>query len=102
MAKAAKTAIKKDPKQAAEAKNYTKVIKAVHARFSRPHQDGPGLYYAEPRRASWRCPARDKPYDTSQLWPRSRRSGYACRTTLRRDVWGSNWSIERVVWSGWH
>ncbi len=29
MAKAAKTAIKKDPKQAAEAKNYTKVIKAV-------------------------------------------------------------------------
>ena len=29
MAKAAKTAIKKDPKLAAEAKNYTKVIKAV-------------------------------------------------------------------------
>ncbi len=31
MAKAAKTAIKKDPKQAAEAKNYTKVIKAFAA-----------------------------------------------------------------------
>ena len=31
MAKAAKTAIKKDPKLAAEAKNYTKVIKAVHS-----------------------------------------------------------------------
>lgn len=31
MAKAAKTAIKKDPKQAAEAKNYTKVIKAVRS-----------------------------------------------------------------------
>ena len=29
MAKVAKTAIKKDPKQAAEAKNYSKVIKAV-------------------------------------------------------------------------
>ena len=29
MAKAAKTAQKKDPKQAAEAKNFTKVIKAV-------------------------------------------------------------------------
>ncbi|MCX8019423.1 MAG: DUF4295 domain-containing protein [Chitinophagaceae bacterium] len=29
MAKAAKTAIKKDPKQVAEAKNYTKVIRAV-------------------------------------------------------------------------
>ncbi len=31
MAKAAKTAQKKDPKQAAEAKNYTKVIKAVRS-----------------------------------------------------------------------
>ncbi len=31
MAKAAKTAIKKDPKQAAESKNYTKVIKAVRS-----------------------------------------------------------------------
>lgn len=31
MAKAAKTAIKKDPKQALEAKNYTKVIKAVRS-----------------------------------------------------------------------
>ena len=29
--KAAKTAIKKDPKMAAEAKNYTKVIKAVRS-----------------------------------------------------------------------
>lgn len=29
MAKAAKTAIKKDPKLAAEAKNYTKVIRAI-------------------------------------------------------------------------
>jgi len=31
MAKAAKTAIKKDPQKAAEAKNYTKVIKAVRS-----------------------------------------------------------------------
>ena len=31
MAKAAKTAIKKDPKLAAEAKNWTKVIKAVRS-----------------------------------------------------------------------
>lgn len=31
MAKAAKTAIKKDPKNAAEAKNWTKVIKAVRS-----------------------------------------------------------------------
>lgn len=31
MAKAAKTAIKKDPKLAAEAKNYTKVIKAIRS-----------------------------------------------------------------------
>ncbi len=31
MAKAAKTAIKKDPKQALEAKNYTKIIKAVRS-----------------------------------------------------------------------
>ena len=31
MAKAAKTAIKKDAKAAAEAKNYTKVIKAVRS-----------------------------------------------------------------------
>jgi hypothetical protein len=31
MAKAAKTAIKKDPKSAADAKNYTKVIKAVRS-----------------------------------------------------------------------
>ncbi|MGC4036014.1 MAG: DUF4295 domain-containing protein [Chitinophagaceae bacterium] len=31
MAKAAKTAIKKDPKQTADAKNYTKVIKAVRS-----------------------------------------------------------------------
>ncbi len=31
MAKVAKTAIKKDPKQAAEAKNYTKVIKTVRS-----------------------------------------------------------------------
>ena len=31
MAKAAKTAIKKDPKQAAEAKNFTKVIKAIRS-----------------------------------------------------------------------
>ena len=36
MAKAAKTAIKKDPKQAAEAKNYTKVIKAVRRRVGAP------------------------------------------------------------------
>jgi len=31
MAKAAKTAIKKDAKAAADAKNYTKVIKAVRS-----------------------------------------------------------------------
>ncbi|NCX95141.1 MAG: DUF4295 domain-containing protein [Chitinophagia bacterium] len=31
MAKAAKTAIKKDPKLALEAKNYTKVIKVVRS-----------------------------------------------------------------------
>ena len=31
MAKAAKTAIKKDPKLAAESKSYTKVIKAVRS-----------------------------------------------------------------------
>jgi len=31
MAKAAKTAIKKDPKAAADAKNYTKVIKAIRS-----------------------------------------------------------------------
>jgi hypothetical protein len=31
MAKAAKTAIKKDPKLAAEAKNYTKVIRAIRS-----------------------------------------------------------------------
>ncbi len=31
MAKAAKTAIKKDPKSAADAKNWTKVIKAVRS-----------------------------------------------------------------------
>jgi hypothetical protein len=31
MAKAAKTAIKKDPKLAAEAKNWTKVIRAVRS-----------------------------------------------------------------------
>ncbi|MDP4261977.1 MAG: DUF4295 domain-containing protein [Bacteroidota bacterium] len=31
MAKAAKTAIKKDPKQAADSKNYTKVIKAIRS-----------------------------------------------------------------------
>jgi uncharacterized protein DUF4295 len=31
MAKAAKTAQKKDPKQALEAKNYTKVIKAIRS-----------------------------------------------------------------------
>ncbi len=31
MAKAAKTAQKKDPKQALEAKNWTKVIKAVRS-----------------------------------------------------------------------
>jgi hypothetical protein len=31
MAKSAKTAIKKDPKVAAEAKNYTKVVKAVRS-----------------------------------------------------------------------
>jgi hypothetical protein len=31
MAKAAKTAIKKDPKMAAEAKNWTKVIKAIRS-----------------------------------------------------------------------
>ena len=31
MAKAAKTAIKKDTKQAAEAKNWSKVIKAVRS-----------------------------------------------------------------------
>jgi Domain of unknown function (DUF4295) len=31
MAKAAKTAIKKDPKAAADAKNFTKVIKAVRS-----------------------------------------------------------------------
>jgi len=31
MAKAAKTAIKKDAKQSSEAKNYTKVIKAVRS-----------------------------------------------------------------------
>ena len=31
MAKAAKTAIKKDPKQTADAKNFTKVIKAVRS-----------------------------------------------------------------------
>ncbi len=29
MAKAAKTAIKKDPKQSADSKNFTKVVKAV-------------------------------------------------------------------------
>lgn len=31
MAKAAKTAHKKDPKQAAESKNYSKVIKAIRS-----------------------------------------------------------------------
>ncbi len=31
MAKAAKTAIKKDPKAAADSKNYSKVIKAVRS-----------------------------------------------------------------------
>jgi Domain of unknown function (DUF4295) len=31
MAKAAKTAIKKDPKLAADSKNYTKVIKAIRS-----------------------------------------------------------------------
>jgi hypothetical protein len=31
MAKAAKTAIKKDPKAAADAKNFSKVIKAVRS-----------------------------------------------------------------------
>ncbi len=31
MAKAAKTAQKKDPKQAAESKNYSKVIKAIRS-----------------------------------------------------------------------
>ncbi len=31
MAKAAKTAIKKDPKAAADAKNYSKVVKAVRS-----------------------------------------------------------------------
>jgi hypothetical protein len=31
MAKSAKTAIKKDPKMAAEAKNWTKVIRAVRS-----------------------------------------------------------------------
>lgn len=31
MAKAAKTAIKKDPKAGAESKNYTKVIKTVRS-----------------------------------------------------------------------
>ena len=31
MAKSAKTAIKKDPKMAADAKNFTKVIKAVRS-----------------------------------------------------------------------
>jgi hypothetical protein len=31
MAKVAKTAIKKDPKLAAEAKNYTKVIRAIRS-----------------------------------------------------------------------
>lgn len=31
MAKAAKTAIKKDPKQSLDAKNWTKVIKAVRS-----------------------------------------------------------------------
>ena len=31
MAKAAKTAIKKDPKLAAEAKNWTKVVKSVRS-----------------------------------------------------------------------
>ncbi|HPG12133.1 MAG TPA: DUF4295 family protein [Chitinophagaceae bacterium] len=31
MAKSAKTAIKKDPKTAAESKNYSKVIKAVRS-----------------------------------------------------------------------
>jgi len=31
MAKSAKTAIKKDPKQAADAKNWTKVIRAVRS-----------------------------------------------------------------------
>jgi Domain of unknown function (DUF4295) len=34
MAKQAKTAIKKDPKLAAEAKNYTKVIRAVRSPVS--------------------------------------------------------------------
>lgn len=31
MAKAAKTAIKKDPKLAAEAKNWTKVVKSIRS-----------------------------------------------------------------------
>jgi hypothetical protein len=47
MAKAAKTAIKKDPKQAAEAKNYTKVIKAVRSAKSGAYTFKEGIVHKD-------------------------------------------------------
>ena len=47
MAKVAKTAIKKDPKQAAEAKNYTKVIKAIRSPKSGAYTIKEGMVHKE-------------------------------------------------------
>ena len=47
MAKAAKTAIKKDPKQALEAKNYTKVIKAVRSASSGAYTFKEGMVHKD-------------------------------------------------------
>jgi hypothetical protein len=47
MAKSAKTAQKKDPKQAAEAKNYTKVIKAVRSPLSGAYTFKEGMVHKD-------------------------------------------------------
>ena len=47
MAKAAKTAQKKDPKQALEAKNYSKVIKAVRSPKSGAYTFKEGIVHKE-------------------------------------------------------
>jgi hypothetical protein len=47
MAKAAKTAQKKDPKQALEAKNYTKVIKAVRSAKSGAYTFKEGMVHKD-------------------------------------------------------
>jgi hypothetical protein len=47
MAKAAKTAIKKDAKAAAEAKNYTKVIKAVRSQKSGAYTFKEGIVHKD-------------------------------------------------------